>query len=139
MIVSILISSYNGQRDVIMLLKSIEKLAPGDYQIEVILRDDNSSDGAVKEISENYPWVKLINGRENIGFAKSMNIAFEAATGEIICGVNQDTVLEERFLLEGLLVLEKYPEAIGVNTNMIMPWVMSLKKFINTPSELNMT
>ena len=119
-----------------MLLNSIEKIVKGNHQIEVIIRDDNSSDGTANEISKNYPWIKLISGKETLGFAESMNIAFEAATGEIICGVNQDTVLEEHFLLEGLWVLEKHPEAIGVNTNMIMPWVMSLKRFIDTPPEL---
>ena len=134
--VSFLIPCYNGKKDIVILLKSIEKLAKGNHQIEIILRDDNSPDGTAKEISENYPNIKLINGKETLGFAKSMNIAFEAAMGEIICGVNQDTVLEECFLLEGLLVLEKHPEAIGVNTNMIMPWVMSFKEFINTPPEL---
>ena len=134
--VSFLISSYNGQKDIVTLLKSIEKLILGSHQIEVVLRDDNSSDRTAKVVSEKYPWVKLINGKATLGFAKSMNIAFEAATGEILCGVNQDVVLEERFLLEGLLVLEKHPEAIGVNTNMIMPWIMSLKEFISTPSKL---
>jgi glycosyltransferase involved in cell wall biosynthesis len=50
--VSILISSYNGGTDVPALLDSIEKLALGSHELEVILRDDHSSDGTLeKEIS----------------------------------------------------------------------------------------
>jgi GT2 family glycosyltransferase len=127
--VSILISSYNGRKEIPPLLDSLEKLAPGEHELEVILRDDNSVDGTVEEVSVNYPWIKLIRGTRNLGFVKSNNIAFEHASGEVICCVNQDTILDSQFLLEGLAILENLPEVVGINTNMIMPWVLSLDDF----------
>jgi GT2 family glycosyltransferase len=133
--VSILISTYNGGNDIALLLDSIKKLALGSHELEVILRDDNSSDGTIEEVSKNYPWVKSIRGKQNIGFVKSNNIAMSHATGDVICCVNQDTILDSHFLLEGLAVLESYPDVVGVNTNMIMPWVLSLGDFKRTNYE----
>ncbi|MGD8985479.1 MAG: glycosyltransferase family 2 protein, partial [Desulfobacteraceae bacterium] len=51
------------------------------------------------------------------------------------CCVNQDTILDSHFLLEGLAVLENHPEVVGVNTNMIMPWVLSVEGFRKKPKE----
>ena len=127
--VSILISSYNGKKEIPPLLDSIENLVLGDHELEVILRDDNSLDGTAEEVSVNYPWIRLIRGTQNLGFVKSNNIAFEHASGEVICCVNQDTILDSQFLLEGVAVLENHPVVLGINTNMIMPWVLSLEDF----------
>lgn len=127
--VSILVSSHNGETDVPALLDSIEKLALGRHELEVILRDDNSSDDTVEKISKEYKWVKLIHGKRNIGFAKSNNIAMTHATGDVICCVNQDTILDSDFLMEGLNLLETHPEAVAINTNMIMPWILSFEDF----------
>jgi GT2 family glycosyltransferase len=127
--VSILISTYNGGRDIPLLLNSIEKLALGSHELEVILRDDNSSDRTMEKVSKNYPWIRTISGERNIGFVGSTNIAMGQASGDVICCVNQDTILDSNFVLEGLTVLESYPDVVGINTNMIMPWVLSLDDF----------
>lgn len=133
--VSLLIPSYNMKTHVPALLDSIKNLALGGHGLEVIVRDDNSSDGTPDEIAGKYPWVKLIRGDRNVGFARSNNIMMKHSTGEVICGVNLDTVLDKNFMLEGLAALEKHSDAVGVNTNMIMPWVMTLEDFRNTPPE----
>jgi GT2 family glycosyltransferase len=127
--VSILISSYNGKEEIALLLDSVKKLVLGNHELEVILRDDNSSDGTWEEVSRTYPWVKLIRGKQTLGFVKSNNIALRYATGDVICCVNQDTILDSCFLIEGLTILENHTEVVGINTNMIMPWVLSLEDF----------
>jgi GT2 family glycosyltransferase len=132
---SILISSYNGKNDIGTLLDSIKRNEIGNHEIEVIIRDDKSADITPDVIAQEYPWVTLIRGEENVGFAKSNNIAFSYATGDVICCLNQDTKLERNFLLEGLSLLEQNQRAVGLNTNMIMPWVMSLEEFSEKPVE----
>ena len=54
--VSILISCYNGQKDILPLLESINQLSPGNYTKEVIIRDDHSN----TEKTEQYA-TKLLN------------------------------------------------------------------------------
>ncbi len=127
--VSILISTYNGENDIGPLLDSILELEKRTYELEVILRDDSSKDDTVAVVEQDYGWVHLIKGIQNLGFVSSNNIAFQQATGSIICCVNQDTILHPVFIEEGLKVLQQDLRVVGVNTNMIMPWVMSLEEF----------
>lgn len=128
--ISILISTYNGERDIRSLLDSIQELETGFREFEVILRDDSSSDATAKIVEREYGWVHLIRGTGgNVGFVKSNNLAFQEASGDIICCVNQDTVLHPRFVVDGLATLLQDPNILGINTNMIMPWVMSLEQF----------
>ena len=130
---SILISTYNGIDDLPLLMESIAGLELGSHEIEVIIRDDHSTDGTADEVEQNYPWVTLIRGRRNLGFVRSNNIAFNHAGGDIICCVNQDTVLETHFLVEALNIFETRPLVAGINTNMIMPWVLSWNEFRHMP------
>lgn len=128
--VSILISTYNGEKDIRPLLDSIQELETDSCELEVILRDDSSFDCTVKIVEQEYEWVTLIQeGGGNVGFVKSNNIAFQQATGDIICCVNQDTMLHPRFIAEGVKILQNDPQVFGINTNMIMPWVMSIDQF----------
>lgn len=133
--ISILISSYNGKKHLAALLDSIRDLNLGGHELEVIVRDDKSTDGTPEALSSNYPWVKLIRGDRNIGFSNSNNILFEQASSDVLCFINQDSVLEKNFLLEGLAALNRHPDAVGVNTNMVMPWVMSLEDFKSKRTE----
>jgi len=131
--VSLLISTYNGERDIRPFLNSVQNLECGGCDIEVVIRDDSSTDNTAEIIAQEYGWVILIKGTGgNTGFVNSINLAFKKTTGEIICCLNQDTILHSKFIAEGVAVLQQNPEVYGVNTNMIMPWIMSFDQFQKT-------
>ncbi len=131
--ISILISTFNGENDIRALLSSIQMLETDSLEMEVILRDDTSTDETVNIVIHEYPWVTLIqDNKGNVGFVASNNIAFEHASGNIICCVNQDTILHVGFVSEAVRVFLSSPEISGINTNMIMPWVMTYQQFENT-------
>ena len=127
--ISILISTYNGISDIPPLLDSISGLKTDDHDVEVIIRDDGSSDGTPDLIADTYPWTKLIRGDKNVGFVKSNNILFSNAKGDIICCVNQDTILHSDFLVEAINILKSNPDVVGINSNMIMPWILTPDEF----------
>ena len=132
---SILISTFNGEKDIRLLLDSIAEIEKNAYFLEVILRDDCSSDDTSKIVKEEYKWVKVLEDNYgNIGFVKSNNLLFQEAEGKVICCVNQDTILHPRFVVEGMRMINQNPEVAGVNTNMIMPWIMPLDKYRNAES-----
>lgn len=134
--ISILISTYNGENDIRSLLNSIKKLESNSCKLEIILRDDGSLDKTVEIIEDEYKWVNLIqDDYGNLGFVKSNNIAYQKATGDIICCVNQDTILHSRFVIEGVRHLQNNTKIGGINSNMIMPWVMSYNEFENCSYE----
>ena len=47
----------------------------------------------VKELSNTYPSIKIIEEKEGLGYTKATNIGIKASTGEYIILLNNDTVL----------------------------------------------
>ncbi len=126
---SVLISTYNGVSDLQLFLQSLKNVKTDGHEFEYIVRDDNSSDETCKFIEDNFPHARLIQGKENLGFVKSNNLAYKYATGEVICCLNQDTILKESFFQEALTTLQTSPGCVGISPNMFMPWVLDLGKF----------
>ncbi|MFH1661551.1 MAG: glycosyltransferase family 2 protein [Candidatus Falkowbacteria bacterium] len=86
---SIIIVSWNVKEklkeNLLALLKST-----GDFDFEIFVVDNNSSDGSAEMIKEEFKEVKLIENKENLGFAKANNIATKQARGEFILLLNPD-------------------------------------------------
>ena len=61
---------------------------------EEIIVDNNSSDKTV-EIVKNFPNVKLIENKENLGFAVANNLGLKIATGKYILFLNPDMRVEK--------------------------------------------
>lgn len=89
--ISIIIVNYNGKEFLRECLDSIRKFL--DISYEVIIVDNASIDGSQEYIKAEFPWVKLVESRENLGFAKGNNLGAEYATGDHILLLNNDTKL----------------------------------------------
>ncbi len=77
-----------------LCLQSVQA-ATKNMHAEIIVVDNNSSDGSCSLIQENFPLVKLIKNEENVGFSKANNLGVEYANGEYLLILNPDTVLAE--------------------------------------------
>jgi GT2 family glycosyltransferase len=60
---------------------------------EIWLVDNASSDGSVEAVKQNYPDVKIIQNKKNLGFAAANNIALERMCGQYALLLNTDTIL----------------------------------------------
>ncbi len=88
-LVSVIVVNYNGDAFLDLCLTS---LAAQTYQaVEVILVDNASGDGSVEHVKAGYPWVRVIDSHVNLGFAKANNVGINAANGEFIATLNNDT------------------------------------------------
>ena len=75
--VAIIVLSYNKKNEILECLESIFKL---DYsEFEVIVVDNDSSDGSVKAIQTNYPGVHLVESEVNVGVAGGRNLGIKYA------------------------------------------------------------
>ncbi|MDI6821507.1 MAG: glycosyltransferase family 2 protein [Actinomycetota bacterium] len=85
---SIAVISWNTKDLLKDCLTSIfEKGCP----FEVIVVDNNSTDGSVEMVKKEFPEVRLIQNPINIGYAKACNQAIEASRGKYIFLLNSDT------------------------------------------------
>jgi GT2 family glycosyltransferase/glycosyltransferase involved in cell wall biosynthesis len=89
--VTVLIVSWNGMEFLESCLRSLEEQTFPDF--EVIVVDNGSTDGSPDLIARQFPDVKLIKFQTNRGFTCGINAGIEAASGDIILLLNQDTVV----------------------------------------------
>lgn len=91
---SIVILNYNVRYFLELALKSVHA-AISEIEAEIIVVDNNSSDGSCEMVKAMFPKVILIENKENFGFSKGNNIGVNAAKGEYLCILNPDTVVAE--------------------------------------------
>lgn len=90
---SIVIVSYNTRDITDQCLASIEQ-ATWCSPYEVIVVDNNSSDGSVDMIAAKHPQVRLIQNRDNRLFAIANNQGVAEANGEYVLLLNSDTIVK---------------------------------------------
>lgn len=106
---SILILNYNTQKLTIECLESIVKNYKDQFvekSFEIILLDNNSKKETLGEIKKflssekivNLP-IKIIESKNNLGFAKGNNIAANSARGKYLLFLNSDTEILDKGLL----------------------------------------
>ena len=97
--VSIIIVNYNFFKVLIDCIESVNKFTNGiDY--EIIIVDNNSTEGDIEEVIKNYTNVKLIKNLQNEGFARANNQGFAIASGDYFLVLNNDTVFLENTLIK---------------------------------------
>ena len=114
---SVVIVSYNVRELLTACIDSVVKAAEG-IDSEVFVVDNKSVDDTIEVISRDYPWVHLINNKENLGFSKANNIAIRQAEGEYVLLLNPDTVVAEGTLRGAIEFMDQHPEAGGAGVRM---------------------
>ncbi|MEG4023150.1 glycosyltransferase [Microcoleus sp. S13C4] len=96
-ICSLIIVNYNGLRHTKDCLKSLQKLAYPEQQLDLIVIDNCSKDDSVKSLAELFPKVRIFVNTAN-NFAKALNLGISQAKGQYIAFLNNDATLESRWL-----------------------------------------
>lgn len=107
---SIIIVNYNVKEFLQNLLQSIEK-ASANLSVETIIVDNASDDGSIEMLHKNFPQIKLIENKKNVGFGSANNQALEIAKGKYILLLNPDTIVKEDTFSEMIKFFETHPEA----------------------------
>ena len=134
--ISILVLNYNGKHLLADCLTSISNQNFNDCELIVV--DNNSSDGSIEYIKESFPKAKLVQNPENFGFAKGNNAGIKVCEGEWIFFLNNDTVLEEnclsilaehikdrksqQLIFAPLMLKASFPEQIDSAGDALYPW-----------------
>ncbi len=92
--VSVIIVNWNTCRLLQECIESIYRLE-SKLAIEIIVVDNNSSDGSADNLKTYFSEVKLIENSYNAGFAKASNQGASASSGKYIMFLNSDTIVHE--------------------------------------------
>lgn len=119
--VSIIIPHQAGVEILSNCVRSLlDTTDPAD--MEVIVVDNNSTDGSVEKAREIMPGLRVVRLEENQGYAGGCNRGAEASTGEFLVFLNDDTELAPRWLDEMLAVVGADP-----SYGACQPKILSLK------------
>ena len=95
--VSVIIVNYNSFKLLKACLESIIHHSQG-FEFEIIVVDNNSTDGDVEEIINEFENIKLIRNEKNEGFAKANNEGAAISKGKYLLFLNNDTIFVENTL-----------------------------------------
>jgi len=116
--ISIVIVNYNVKHFLEQCLHSVYN-SLNNIESEVFVVDNNSVDGSCQMIKDKFPEVKLIENKDNLGFAKANNQAIRIAKGRYILLLNPDTFVQEDTLKKCVDFCNQHPKAGGLGVKMI--------------------
>lgn len=108
-LVSVIIPNWNGIHHLPGCLDALR--AQTFSHTEIVLIDNGSTDGSQAFVSEHYPEVHLLALERNLGLTGGNNLGFDAAGGEILISLNNDTEAHPRFVEALVTALTEHPEA----------------------------
>ena len=109
---SIIIVNWNVSGLLRRCLRSIE-VNRGDLALEVIVVDNASSDDSVPMVQREFPRVRLIVSRENLGYTGGNNLGIKETRGRYLLVLNPDTEIIGNAMQQMLAYLDQHP-AVGV-------------------------
>ena len=112
---SIIIVNFNVKYFLEQCLSSVIKALNG-IESEILVVDNNSSDGSKEFFAGRFPGVVFIWNNQNYGFAKANNQALGHASGEYILFLNPDTIVQEDSLVKCMAFLKEHANrgALGI-------------------------
>lgn len=117
---SIIIINYNVKKLLKECLQSIYRDTKR-ISFEIIVVDNNSSDGSVDMVRSEFPGMRLIENCQNLGFAKATNQGLRESRGRYILLLNPDTVVLPNALDEMVEFMDENPRAGALGCKLFNP------------------
>lgn len=89
--ISVIVTNFNGHNLLKKNLPTITENSPEAF--EIIIADDASTDSSldyVKSLQGEFPKLKIISHKKNIGFGANTNLAVKKAKGDLVVLLNSD-------------------------------------------------
>ena len=118
--ISVVIVSYNTEEVLASCLKSL-KVALSKFTSEVFVVDNNSTDDTIVAVNRDFPWVKLIANKDNVGFSRANNQALKVAKGKYIIILNPDTQVYPDTVKKMIKFMEEHPDTAVATCKVELP------------------
>jgi len=106
---SVIIVSFNTREILRECLESVLQESDG-LRIEILIVDNNSSDGSREMVQEQFPQVKLLVSDINLGFGAANNLALKQAKGRYFVLLNSDAFFKEGALRKAIQHMDEQPD-----------------------------
>lgn len=112
---NIIIVNYNSAKNLLNCLLSLQSQT-NDLQSKTVIVDNNSTDDSIKIIKQKYPYIKIVQNNDNLGFSRANNIAIKYClekSADYIYLINPDTISQSGSI-SSLLKTIKTHKNIGI-------------------------
>lgn len=110
--ISILILNWNGKELLEDCLTSIEEHTQYE-NYEVVVIDNDSDDGSVSFVMEQFPETTILRNSSNLGYAEANNRAIRCTTTEYVLLMNNDVAVKDGWLTALVEAAETRPD-VGI-------------------------
>ena len=118
---SIIIVNYNTKEFLKNCLTSILSSMDGKLGYEVIVVDNCSSDNSSEMVKKEFPKIKLVANKNNIGFSKANNQGIKISQkSRYILFLNPDTVMQKNTMKEMVKFMDTHKDAGAATCKLIM-------------------
>lgn len=118
--VTVVIPNYNGIKFIRGCLDALYSQGEGAPEFETIVVDNGSADGSREIVKDEYPAVKLVELAENTGFCHAVNVGIELAETPFVILLNNDTKVDENYLMNLCRAMDQRPDAFSISAKMLM-------------------
>lgn len=108
---SVCIVNWNCKAALRDCLRSLHEQGLG-LEYEIIVVDNASTDGAADLVARQFPQVRLVRNRANVGFARANNQAARLARGNYLFFLNNDTIVPPEALRRLTGFLKAHPDVV---------------------------
>ena len=132
--ISIIIVNYNVKEYIIPCIQSISEQSSNKLSIEIIVIDNNSKDGSVETLKNNFPNIKLIINNKNEGFTKAANLGVKYSKGKYLFILNPDTYFIDNSIGALYNLMEKNKNIALLGPRMISPFKETQQSYWRIPT-----
>lgn len=133
--VSIIIINYNGKRFIDPLFQSLRQMRTEEIRYEVIVVNNGNEDHSIEYIKERYGdmrHLKIVDAGGNLGYAGGNNIGVRQAEGEYVIFLNNDTAVDEHWLVQLYSFMKAHPSCGMANAKLLFFYDFVTVKFDTT-------
>jgi O-antigen biosynthesis protein len=115
---SVIIVNYNVKHFLEQCLYSVRQ-ALKKTSGEIIVIDNCSSDNSLAYLQPDFPDVRFVANKENLGFARACNQGWKMSSGRFVLFLNPDTILPEDCFEACIRFFDQHPEAGALGSKML--------------------
>ena len=118
---SIIIVNFNTKEFLRNCLKSVIE-STKNISYEIIIVDNSSHDKSVEMVKKEFPEIRIIANKQNVGFSKANNQGVKISKeSRYILFLNSDTIIRKNVLEDMIKFMDSHKDAGAATCKLIMP------------------
>jgi len=118
---SIIIVNFNTKEFLRNCLKSVIE-STKNISYEIIIVDNASHDGSVEMVKKEFPEIRIIANKQNVGFSKANNQGVKISKeSRYVLFLNSDTIVKKNVLEDMIKFMDSHKDAGAATCKLIMP------------------